>query len=676
MSAVPTTPAQTAAEAVAFPRVLARSLALPLIFVTATAYHFLQSRGHATTTVFNDELLYAKLSQSIAAGHGLSIRGEHFFFPAPLASLVQAPAWLISSLPDAYAVAKFLNAAVMSAAVFPAYWLARQVVRPSFALLTAAAAVATPAMVYHGYLMSEALAYPVFLLTVAVLARALAAQSNRLALEVPAVCVLAIATRVQFLVLPLAYLVGVAVCGRGAYRRHLVPAGLTALLVTALVGLPGVLGQYGQAGTQVGHAPGAIAHWAGTNGILLVYGLGLAVVPGAIFGLGLLLGRPRTPIERAVAVLTVVCTIFFVGQSSLIGAGEAQRPLERYLFYVTPLFFLAFFAYAERGAPRRFLYGGLGCIGAVLLSLVSLPGMTGTAAFFFDAPTLTGFARAAYQFGFPNAALLYGALPLALALLASAVPLTRRGAPHFFALVAIGLMGASGVAVYATDRLSTGWDARTFGSDPQDWLDRSGLGPARYLSLPRSNDFFGTQVESWNRDLQGIVVLGKPATDPYPVEAAHVATDGRLVIAGRPTRSEVLVVNVNGSAIDLEGRVVARPREGIVAYRVPANAHVRSLAIGLSPDGWARERLEYRVWPQRAGRYELTLSLPKGTPPRKATVSAGGEKLAVTLRATKRLRLSIPTTGAPLKLAVEVPGAALGGRILGAQVLALQFVRT
>jgi hypothetical protein len=37
MSAVPTTPAQTAAEAVAFPSVLARSLALPLIFVATTA---------------------------------------------------------------------------------------------------------------------------------------------------------------------------------------------------------------------------------------------------------------------------------------------------------------------------------------------------------------------------------------------------------------------------------------------------------------------------------------------------------------------------------------------------------------------------------------------------------------------------------------------------------------
>src|SRR6059058_5067613 len=135
MSAVPV---QAAAEAVALPRALVRRLALPLVFAGATLYHFLQSRGHATPTIFNDELLYAKLSQSLAAGHGLAIRGEHFFFPSPLAPLVQAPVWLLSSMTDAYAVAKLLNAAVMSAAVFPAYFIARRVVRPSSALFTAA----------------------------------------------------------------------------------------------------------------------------------------------------------------------------------------------------------------------------------------------------------------------------------------------------------------------------------------------------------------------------------------------------------------------------------------------------------------------------------------------------------------------------------------------------------
>jgi hypothetical protein len=257
-----------AAEAVALPRVrvVSRALALPFLFGAATLYHFLQSRGHATPTVFNDELLYSKLSQSLAAGHGLSIRGEHFFFPAPLAPLVQAPAWLLSSMTDAYAAAKLLNAAVMSAAVFPAYFLARRVVRPTSALVTAAAAVATPGMLYHGYLMSEALAYPVFLCTVLVLVRAV----EKPTLWVPFVCAIAIATRVQFLVLPLAYLAAVAVCERGRYRRHLVPGAVTTLLLLVLLGVPGALGQYGEA-THIGHEPGAIAHWALTTGSLLPF---------------------------------------------------------------------------------------------------------------------------------------------------------------------------------------------------------------------------------------------------------------------------------------------------------------------------------------------------------------------------------------------------------------------
>src|SRR5207237_8609734 len=128
--------------------------------------------------------------------------------PLPRAPFVQAPVLLLKSMTDAYAAAKLLNAVVLSAAVFPAYWLARRVVRPSFALLTATAAVATPAMVYHGYLMSEALAYPVFLCAVAVIVRGVEKPS----IAVPIVCALAIATRVQFLVLPLAYLAAVAVC--------------------------------------------------------------------------------------------------------------------------------------------------------------------------------------------------------------------------------------------------------------------------------------------------------------------------------------------------------------------------------------------------------------------------------------------------------------------------------
>jgi hypothetical protein len=674
MSAVPTTAAPVAAETISLPRVLARRLALPVLFAVATAYHFLQSRGHATPTVFSDELLYAKLSQSIAAGHGLTIRGAHVFFPAPLASVVQAPAWLLHSMTDAYAAAKLLNAAVMSAVVFPSYWLARRVARPSFALLTAAAAVATPAMVYHGYMMSEALAYPVFLVALAVMARTLAGDARWPALEVPTVCAVAMATRIQFIVLPLAYFAAVAACGRGAYRRHLAPVALVAVLLGAVVGLPGLLGQYGN--TSVGHATVAgIAHWSLENGVLLPFALGLAVVPGALFGLGVMLARPHTTVERAIAVLTAVSTALFLGQAAMVSTIEADRPLERYLFYVTPLFFIAFFSYVERGAPRRFLYAAAGCVGALLLSRLSLPGMTGTAGFFFDSPTLTAFARAAYKLGgLPNASLLYAAGPLVLALLAWAVPLTRRGAPQLFAVLAIGVSLVAGSGVYATDRLATQWDARTFSADPPNWLDRSGLGPARYLSLPRSNDFLGTQLESWNRSLRGVILLGKPAGDPYKVETAHITPDGTLLVDGRTTRREVLVVNVDGSAIQLQGRIVVRPRPGLVVYRVPAGAHVRSLAKGLSPDGWTGTELDYEVWPHRAGRYEVTLTLPPGSPERRATLTTGGEKRSIVLHAGQLTHVTLPTDRAPLHVVVDVPTSPLGGRILGAQVRGLRFV--
>ncbi len=518
-------------------------------------------------------------------------------------------------------------------------------------------------MVYHGYLMSEALAYPVFLLALAVLARAVEAPSRWMSLAVPATCALAIATRIQFLVLPLAYLAAVALCARGTYRRHAGAALLTALLIAALLGIPGALGQYGEA-THLGHAPGAVAHWALTTGYLLPFSLGLAIVPGALFGLWLMFARPRGRFERGVAVLTVVSTVLFLGQAALVAAGEAHRPLERYVFYVTPLIFLAFFAYIERGAPRRLAYTLATCVGAVALSLVSFPGLTGTAAFFFDAFTLSGFARVAYLIGLDNASLLYSLAPLALGAAALAV----RRAPHLVAGIAIAICVATGAAVYTTDRLATGFSALTFNASPPDWLDRSGLGAATYLVLPNSDYFVGTSLESWNRDVRHVAVLGTPAPDPYPTAVARVGRDGELELGG--ARARTIVVNVAGSAIALDGRIVARPHNGLVAYRVPRTAHVRWLAAGLAPDGWTSRLLHYRAWPIRAGRYELTLWLPRGSASRIVTVKGGGK---FELKAGTPLRLSVPTRGEPLELDVDASRAPFYGRYLGAKVSALRF---
>jgi len=669
MSAVPTT-AAPAAVRVSF-RTLAQRLALPFVFCVSCVFQYVQARGHASPTVFNDELLYAKLSQAIAAGHGLAIRGEHYSFPAPVAPLLQAPAWLLGSMTDGYAAAKLVNAIVMSAAVFPSYWLARSFVRRSFALVVATATVATPAMVYHAYLMSEAAAYPVFILTIAVLVRAAAEPSRRLGLAAPAVCVLAAATRVQFLVLPLAYVAAVAVGGRGRWRSYLLPVGLLAALGGVLLLVPRALGQYGDA-TEYRYGVGAVAHWALTNVSLLPFSLGLAVVPGALLGIGYAFVRPRSLSERALATITVTTTALFVGQAALLSAGEAHRPLERYLFYVTPLVFLAFFLYVERGAPRRVLHLGVAGVAALLLSQLSLPGLTGTAAFFFDSVTESAYAREAYRFGLPNASLLFALLPLALALLAVALPLRRAGAAMIVALVAIAVQLTAATAVASTDHLVTGWTLRTFGASPPNWLDRSGM-RARYLVLPDANQFLGANLESWNRDLDGVVVLQAAAPDPFPVSVARVRNDGLLEIDGRPAAAQSFVVNTFGSQIGLEGTPVSRPRDGLVVYRVPADAHIRWLARGLGADSWTGHRLTYTVWPRRPATYRVVLAVPRGTKERTVEIAAGAPRVrTVTVAAGAPARVAIAGPG-PLRMYVHIPPGPVGARAFGVRVVSLRY---
>jgi len=359
-----------------------------------------------------------------------------------------------------------------------------------------------------------------------------------------------------------------------------------------------------------------------------------------------------------------VCTVLFLGQAALIAAGEAGRPLERYVFYVTPLAFVTFFAYVERGAPWRRAYTLLTCIGAVALSLVSFPGLTGTAAFFFDSLTLTGFARAAYKWGLGDASLLYAIAPLA----AAAVALGVRRAPQLVAAFAIAFALVTGAAVYATDRLASAYSERTFNASPPDWLDRAGLGATTYLVLPQSDYFLGTNLESWNRDVKHVALLHSQAPDPFPATVARVERDGLLVL-GHATRT--LVVNNMGSAIGLDGKIVAHPIRGLVAYRIAPNAHVHWLADGLAPDRWTSTRLRYQAWPVERGRYELTMTVPRGEKPRNVRV----EGRMLTVHPGRRTHLSVPTKGGPLVMRIFVPDApALATRYLGVKVLALRFV--
>jgi hypothetical protein len=72
----------------------------------------------------------------------------------------------------AYALIKLLGVALMTAAIFPAYFLARLVVSRPYAIFAAVGAVAAPALSYSPFLVDEPLAYPAATLAFLLIARA------------------------------------------------------------------------------------------------------------------------------------------------------------------------------------------------------------------------------------------------------------------------------------------------------------------------------------------------------------------------------------------------------------------------------------------------------------------------------------------------------------------------
>lgn len=635
--------------------------ALVGLFLAAAAYHALQSRGHATPAIFTDELLHSKLAQSLAAGEGLAVRGESVSFPAPLPAFVQAPVWLLGDTPSAYAVAKVWNAVVMSLAVFPAYWLARRLVRPAFAVATAAAAVAAPALLYHAYLLSEALAYPVFLLAVATMVRALGAPSGRWDVAVVGVTLLAVGTRTQFAVLPLAFLASVPLTARffgepvrTALRRHALACGalvaLGALALLAAVASGGAaLGAY--RGAVLEFSPLGILHWGPAAGALVPFAAGWLLVPGALFGLGLLVARPRTRSEAAFAVLALAAIAAFLVQAGHVAAVEAQRPLERYLIYVVPLLFVAFFAYVERGAPGRRAYGTAAVALGLLAWVVPLPSLADH-LFSFDSPTLSAYGTLAAWTSHADAATVFAAVPFVAGFVLAALRLRGR-APLGIAAATVALLLAVGAVAYAGDHGMTERARAAWAASPPDWLERL-PGEADYLALPGASPYFGWTLEAWNRNFAQVYLLGTPPprTDPFAVAEAEIDPDGRLVLPGRPAGRRLLVVNGYGSALELEARVVAAPGPGLTAYEAGPAPRVRSLASGLFADGWAGPALHYQVWPGdgvTGGDYRVRLELPRGHAARRLTVGlAGGPSRAVALGPGEVVSFELRAGGRPI----------------------------
>ena len=273
----------------------------------------------------------------------------------------------------------------MILAAFPAYLLARRTLTHRNALIASALAVVVPWIVYARFVMTEGIFYPVFLLFVLALVRALERPTwGRQAILLLALTA-AFGVRTQAAVLPAAVVAGVMLYGVaggrfGATMRAFWPTWLAyAFAAVAVAGLTATgiwnpLGAYDVLLNDAWRHPRGLSLWAGSNLTSLSLALGVVALPAAALGAAAMLARRSSTGEKAFAAaavssLSVVLLTVVVLAASPYGQGIVH---ERSLFYVAPLIFICALAWTTNGYKRSTLAASLTIV-AIVAMMATMP---------------------------------------------------------------------------------------------------------------------------------------------------------------------------------------------------------------------------------------------------------------------------------------------------------------
>jgi hypothetical protein len=391
----------------AHPTLLVGASLLLIAAVAAALHAFLVGRVHGPF-VFMDELGYERMAQSFAHTGHFSLFGKGGVAYSPVYPIVLSPIYaLTSSMHAAYEWVKVENAILISLSVFPVYGIARFVLSRGRSIGVAALSLLAPLMLYSGFELTESLAYPLFLLAIWTMLRAVRRPSVFNDALLLAAIVLASAARLQLVVLVPAAVTAVLLAavarpepGEGRLRamwravcEHWLLFGVVGVaLVAGLARTATNGGNLPLAGryANVGHSHASalrvfelfFQHIAGLDWAVGVIPFAVALLAG--FAL-VRLGFPRKAL--VFASVAVASTFWLVLEVAFDAAAfDATKNLphvrpgfvdlptfhERYLIYLVPFFLVALFA-------------------AFDLRRVALPALVGSAAVAALLPALIPF---------------------------------------------------------------------------------------------------------------------------------------------------------------------------------------------------------------------------------------------------------------------------------------------
>jgi hypothetical protein len=599
------------------PPALGATTAIAAVVVLGFALRVTTSFLHSTPHLFPDEYIYAELSRALAGG-ALEIRGQAAAFPALLEPLLAAPLWaLTDDVEVGYRLVQTMHALAAALAAVPVFVLARRLgISSPLAVACGALTVALPVMIYGAYVTADAVALPLALAALAAGVAALDRPTDKGQLVFLAFATLATLARIQYVVLPVAFIAGAAVVSRGPLRRTLrefrvtLAALILAAIAISMVGAPRLLGYYGDV-TRLDIDFGALGYWSAVDTLLLVYAAGLAMVPAAFVGLGLALARPRSRVEHAFGAMTVALGTLLLAEAALYASNGSERFQERYLVALLPLVAPLFCLGMQRVGSRAVCAAMAGGASALFLVSAILP----LAEFTVgdrkqDSPTLQALDMLLSRLGTGTGSLVIAVSAAFLTCVAAAAPLRPQiGIPSVLAAT-FAALSAMSIGSIEFDRLLSLRVERTFvASGRQSWVDDARLGAVEVLQTPFSSRMQISDQLFWNRSLVRILRMPKTdEVDKFGSVPTTVADDGRIIAAGSAV-SRPLLVQEHGSWAHLEGARLVRRTVGTSLWRPTSTPRLVALFAGRYLDGWLTPESSLTLWPRADGPRRVTVSI-------------------------------------------------------------------
>jgi hypothetical protein len=540
--------------------------------------------------IFTDELNWSLLSRAIAHTGHPALRGQ----PAPARSLYAyflAPAWWAGATTHAYATAKYLNAIVMTASIFPAYGLGRLFLPRPHSFVVAVAAAAIPSLALTGVLMPESLAY--FWSTAAVYAgaRALLRPTKRSVALAVALVVISPFVRDQLRVLVLAAVTAVIVFAAVSPSGRAIIRSWTrgerfraAVLALGLVIAADVLLIHHSFEWEIGTH---FWHHAFTYGVWATgaFAIGVGVLPVVLALAWLLEGHVASRPDRVLlAVLASVAfwfALYTAVKASYIATTFAIRVEERNLIYLSPIVFVAAARYVT---ARRVRVVPLAVSAAAVGWLLWATPYHAYEHLYSDAfglSILQWLNQTWYWTISDLRWLLYGILAASV-VFALALRFSR------WAVVAAAVLGALVVGWNLTGEISAADQAvapakfqRSLIPTPPDWIDQTN-GRARSFFIGKSlqgSDSFWT-TEFWNQSIGEVWSVDASTPPPGPTRTPNFLGTGGAVDPQLPVDWVVAQPDLG-----IRGTVAQRAG-GLVLYHVPHPIRMTGFVSGITPDGW------------------------------------------------------------------------------------------